>query len=92
MLRSSEVAERAIQRFDGDGRRGVVVRFGLFWGPDTASSAPDSRFGATIHVDDTGTALLAALTLPGGIYNATSDGQRVSNEKLKGASDWLPLF
>jgi nucleoside-diphosphate-sugar epimerase len=89
-LRSSEIAERAVQRFDGDGRRGVIVRFGLFWGPDTASAEPDERFGATIHVDDAATALVAAHSLPGGIYNATSDGQRVSNEKLKAASDWRP--
>ena len=91
-LRSSEVAEQAIQRFAGTGRRGVIVRFGLFWGPDAATTAPDDRFGATIHVDDAAAALLAALDLPSGIYNAVSDGHRVSNAKLKQASAWRPRY
>ena len=91
-LRSSEIAEKAVERFAERGGRGVVVRFGLFWGPDAASTSPDERFGATIHLDDTPTALSAALTLPSGVYNAVSDGQRISNEKLKQASDWRPRY
>jgi nucleoside-diphosphate-sugar epimerase len=91
-LRSSEVAEHAIQRFAASGHRGVIVRFGLFWGPDAATTEPDNRFGATIHVDDAAAALLAALDLPSGIYNAVSDGQRVSNAKLKQASAWRPRY
>ena len=91
-LRSSEIAEQAIQRFAATGRRGVIVRFGLFWGPDAATTEPDGRFGATIHVDDAAAALLAALELPSGIYNAVSDGQFVSNAKLKSASDWRPRY
>lgn len=91
-LRSSEVAEQAIQRFAANGRRGVIVRFGLFWGPDAATNEPNHRFGATIHVDDAAAALLSALDLPSGIYNAVSDGQRVSNAKLKQTSDWRPRY
>ena len=82
----------AVQRFDGDGRRGVIVRFGLFWGPDAATTSPDDRFGATIHLDDAASAMVAALTLPSGIYNAVSDGQRISNAKLKQASAWRPRY
>jgi nucleoside-diphosphate-sugar epimerase len=89
-LRSSEVAERAVQRFTSAGRTGVIVRFGLFWGPDAGTQTPDNRFGATIHVDDAASALLAGLKLPSGVYNAVSDGQRVSNAKLKAASEWRP--
>jgi nucleoside-diphosphate-sugar epimerase len=89
-LRSSEVAELAIKRFASEGGTGVIVRFGLFWGPDAATTAADERFGATIHVDDAASALLAGLRLPSGVYNAVSDGQRVSNAKLKAASDWRP--
>jgi len=89
-LRSSEIAEVAVKRFAAAGRRGVIVRFGLFWGPDAGSTEPNPRLGATIHVDDTAPALVAALDLPSGVYNATSDGQRVSNAKLKQASAWRP--
>lgn len=89
-LRSSELAEQAVVRFAQGGGRGVILRFGLLWGPDAATPAPDGRFGATIHVDDAAAALLAGLELPSGIYNAVSDGQRVSNAKLKQASNWRP--
>ena len=91
-LRSSEVAEKAVERFGESGGRGVIVRFGLFWGPDAATTSPDERFGATIHLDDAATAMVAALELPSGIYNAVSDGQRISNEKLKQASGWRPRY
>ncbi len=89
-LRSSEVAEKAVERFTGRGGRGVIVRFGLFWGPDAATTSPDDRFGATIHLDDAASAMVAAMVLPAGVYNAVSDGQRISNEKLKQASEWRP--
>jgi nucleoside-diphosphate-sugar epimerase len=91
-LRSSEIAEQAVQRFAEHGSRGVIVRFGLFWGPDTATTGPDGRFGATIHVDDAATAMLAALELPSGVYNAVSDGERISNARLKQASNWRPRY
>jgi hypothetical protein len=35
---------------------------------------------------------MAALELPSGVYNALSDGQRVSNAKLKQASGWRPRY
>jgi len=89
---SSEIAEGAVQRFGGDGRRGVILRFGLFWGPDAATTTPDDRFGATIHLDDAAAAMVAGLALPSGVYNATSDGQRISNEKLKRSSGWQPRY
>jgi nucleoside-diphosphate-sugar epimerase len=91
-LRSSEVAEKAVERFTEGGGRGVIVRFGLFWGPDAATTSPDERFGATIHLDDAASAMVEALTLPSGVYNAVSDGQRISNAKLKKASGWRPRY
>jgi nucleoside-diphosphate-sugar epimerase len=91
-LRSSEIAERAVQRFANRGGRGVILRFGLFWGPDAGTTTPNDRMGATIHVDDAASALLSGLGLASGIYNAVSDGQRVSNGKLKQASGWRPRY
>jgi nucleoside-diphosphate-sugar epimerase len=47
-------------------------------------------FGATLHVSDAGRALLAALTLPSGIYNVCRDGERVSAGRFAQAAGWQP--
>jgi nucleoside-diphosphate-sugar epimerase len=47
-------------------------------------------FGATLHVSDAGRALLAALSLPSGIYNVCRDGERVSTERFARAAGWHP--
>jgi nucleoside-diphosphate-sugar epimerase len=67
---------------------GVVLRFGLFYGPDARSTdealrtarlrsapvagRPDS-FLSSIHVEDAATAVVAALDAPGGVYNVVDD-------------------
>jgi hypothetical protein len=81
-----------VERFTDRGGRGVIIRFGLFWGPDAATTSPDERFGATIHLDDAASAMVEALMLPSGVYNAVSDGQRISNARLKQASGWRPRY
>ena len=43
-----------------------------------------------IREKDAGRALLAALDAPSGIYNVVRDGERVSNERFKRATGWLP--
>jgi nucleoside-diphosphate-sugar epimerase len=60
-------AERETARF-AETRRGVVLRFGLLDGPGTGSDFPAATFGSTLHVEDAGRALVAALALPSGIY------------------------
>jgi nucleoside-diphosphate-sugar epimerase len=90
---SALVAEREIERFSAEGRNGVVLRLGLLYGPTTGSDVPAERwapYGATLRIEDAGTALAVALDLPGGIYNVVGDGQRVSNQRLKDASGWRP--
>ena len=89
-LISALAAEEAAQRFTDEGRRGVVLRLGLLDGPGTGNDEPVVAFGASLHVADAAEALLAALTLPAGIYNACRDGERVSNEKLRRAAGWHP--
>jgi nucleoside-diphosphate-sugar epimerase len=81
-------AEESAQRFSAEGGAGVAMRFGLFYGP-SATSARDllrlARSGFVpfpgvrdaympfVHVDDLGTAVLAALTAPAGVYNVTDN-------------------
>jgi nucleoside-diphosphate-sugar epimerase len=90
ILRSALVAERETDRFARAGGRGVVLRFGLLDGPGTWFDQPMGDFGATLHVDDAGRALLSALRLPSGIYNVCRDGERVSAERFTRAAGWRP--
>jgi 2-alkyl-3-oxoalkanoate reductase len=89
-LRSALVAEREALRFAGAGRRGLVLRFGLIDGGGSRIERPNNVYGATLHADDAGSALVAALRLPSGVYNVSRDGERVSNDRFKRASGWRP--
>ena len=91
ILRSALVAEQQAARFAQAGRRGVVLRLGLLDGPGTGNQHPKPVLGATLHVADAGRALLAALTLPSGIYNVCRDGERVSNHRFVEATGWRRL-
>ena len=64
------------------------LRLGLLDGGGTGDYGPLAEFGATLHVSDAGRALLSALSLPSGIYNACRDGERVSNERFSRAAGW----
>jgi nucleoside-diphosphate-sugar epimerase len=91
--RSALAAERAVIRFAEAGRQGVVLRLGLLYGPGTGSDVPAERFagyGSTLRIEDAGSALAASLSIPSGIYNVASDGERISNRRLKEASGWRP--
>jgi 2-alkyl-3-oxoalkanoate reductase len=90
-LQSSLAAEREAARFAGAERRGVVLRLGSLDGPGTERETPDAPAGATLHVDDAGRALVAALAAPSGVYNVVRDGERVSNARFKQATGWRPL-
>jgi nucleoside-diphosphate-sugar epimerase len=91
--RSAVAAEREVERVSDAGRDGVILRLGLLYGPGTGSDAPAKRFatsGATLRIEDAGSALAASLTIPSGIYNVVSDGERISSRRLKEVSDWHP--
>jgi nucleoside-diphosphate-sugar epimerase len=90
ILLSALVAEHNALRFTGAGRRGVVLRLGLLDGPGTGHSEPVAAFGATLHVADAARALLAALALPGGIYNVCRDAERISNARISQIAGWRP--
>jgi nucleoside-diphosphate-sugar epimerase len=89
-LESSLAAEQQAARFAGAGRRGVVLRLGQLESLGTRRKTPDSRAGATLHVDDAGRALLAALAAPSGVFNVVRDDERVSNARFKQATGWRP--
>ena len=90
-LRSSLDAEAQAARFVAAGRRGVVVRLGLLDGPGTGHDAPGPSAYGTLHVEDAGAALLAALDAPSGVWNAVRDGGRVANARLREATGWRPV-
>ena len=91
-LRSVVDAEEEVRRFGEAGRRGIIMRLGLLWGPGTGNDQPVERYSATLHVEDAGSALRDALELPGGVYNVAGDGQRVANARFKAATGWQPRF
>jgi nucleoside-diphosphate-sugar epimerase len=89
-LESALAAERQAARFAGAGRRGVVLRLGQLDGLGTGHETPDPQADATLHVEDAGRALLAALEAPSGLYNVLRDNERVSNARFKQATGWHP--
>ncbi len=86
--RSTLDAEASTARFTSGGGAGVVLRFGFFYGPDGSFAEDMIRavrrgvaptighqddFVASIHHDDAGAAVVAALAVPAGIYNVVDD-------------------
>jgi nucleoside-diphosphate-sugar epimerase len=82
------VAEANAVRFTSEGGVGVVLRFGLFYGPGSEHTeqflaaarrhvgpvaGPNGAYQSSIHLEDAATAVVAALALPAGIYNVTDD-------------------
>lgn len=88
LLRPTLEGERFVARFGAEHGTGVVLRFGLFYGPENRStdeilSLAHARIGpipgaargfvSSIHVDDAATAVLSALDAPSGVYNVVDD-------------------
>jgi NAD dependent epimerase/dehydratase family enzyme len=86
--RSVADAESAADSFTRRGGIGVVVRFGMFYGADSdftrqivdsvrkgwaPSLGPPEGFISSLSHDDAATAVVAALDVPAGIYNAVDD-------------------
>ena len=78
--------------FTGPGRRGIVLRFGLLYGPGTGSDDPDDSFGSTLEIGDAARAIVAALDAPAGTYNVVADGEPVSNTLFRQTTGWAPSF
>lgn len=87
-LASARDAERETARFTARGGQGVVLRFGLFYGAEAASTratvalarrrlfpivGTGDQYVSSIHVDDAAAATVAALAVPAGVYNVVDD-------------------
>ncbi len=89
MAQSNLAAELSANRFIANGGRGIILRFGMFYGPGAKHSeeflalAQNWRIGvmmgdansyvSSIHVADGGRAVAAALAAPAGTYNVVDD-------------------
>jgi nucleoside-diphosphate-sugar epimerase len=89
VTRSALEAEANVARFTRDGRGGVVLRFAQFYGPGAIHSVETVRMAAkfgiaptigdphgyvsSIHRDDLGPAVVAALSAPAGRYNVSDN-------------------
>ncbi len=88
LLDSALDLEREIGRVTAAGGAGVVLRFGLFYGPTARST--DEHLGlarrglavttgdptgyiSSVHTDDAASAVVAGLDVPAGTYNAVDD-------------------
>jgi nucleoside-diphosphate-sugar epimerase len=89
-LRSALKAEAQLRRFTDAGRRGVALRLGSLYGPEAASAIPTDRYNVHLHTHDAGSALVAALSCPGGIYNVCDDTDPVSHDRFTEATGWRP--
>ena len=85
---SAMEAERQAQRFRESGGTSVVLRYALFYGPDSsytidtvawarkrvaATFGKREDFVSSIHLDDAASAVVAALKVPSGTYNVGDD-------------------
>ncbi|MBA2326262.1 MAG: DUF1731 domain-containing protein, partial [Actinobacteria bacterium] len=97
MLAPTVEGERIALRFGGEGRTSVVLRFGLFYGPDTRHTEESLRMArrrlstvagnkgaymTSVHTDDVATAVVGALDAPTGIYNVGDDDPLTRREYL----------
>lgn len=97
-LRSATVAESHAARVSAGGATGVVLRFAIFYGPDSESTlamirlarrrialgAGPDRSMSSITTDDAATAVVASLSAPAGLYNV-GDDEPVTGREFFGA-------
>jgi nucleoside-diphosphate-sugar epimerase len=88
ILRSALEGEKEAARFSASGGRGIVLRFGGFYGVESnmttdmismmkrrllVQPGPGSHFVSSIYIPDAGTAVMASLSLPAGTYNVVDE-------------------
>jgi nucleoside-diphosphate-sugar epimerase len=86
--RSIADAEKSAERFTGNGRSGIVLRFAFFYGPDARFSietirsvrrgraplpGPADAFISSASQDDAASAVVAAMDASAGVYNVVED-------------------
>jgi len=85
---SALAAEGEAARFAGHGGVGIALRFGVFYGPDSAHTieaieaarrglfpvpGPAGAYLSSVTTDDAASAVVAALGAPSGVYNVADD-------------------
>ncbi|SIS19116.1 NAD-dependent epimerase/dehydratase family protein [Williamsia sterculiae] len=93
----NHAAERSARRFTEAGMHGLVLRFGLFYGPGAAHSEQfvdlarrhvgftagrADSFQSSIYLPDATTAIVAALTAPSHLYNIVDDRPVTKRENV----------
>ncbi|UCZ60183.1 NAD-dependent epimerase/dehydratase family protein [Mycolicibacterium phocaicum] len=88
ITRGNHAAEASARRFAAAGGNASILRFGVFYGPHAAHSEQildmakwhigfvpgrSDTYLSSIHVADAASAVVAALTTPGGTYNIVDD-------------------
>lgn len=88
IFRAAGAAEAATARFAAEGGAGVVLRFAQFYAADAGHTVTMSRLArrrlspfigeaaaymSSIHAEDAGSAVVAALAAPSGTYNVADD-------------------
>jgi nucleoside-diphosphate-sugar epimerase len=69
---------------------GVVLRYGLLYGPGTSNNEPTGR--VPLHVEDAARAALLAITNgPPGVYNIADESALVSTDKARLHLTWKPV-
>jgi nucleoside-diphosphate-sugar epimerase len=105
-VRSAITAEYNTKKFTDAGGQGVVLRFALFYGPDShhtldairmAKAGWAAMFGtpegyvSSIHTDDAARAVVAALKAPAGVYNVADDEPVTKREFFAALADALGI-
>ena len=88
ILRSALDGEKEAARFSESGGRGIILRFGGFYGIESNQTTdmvsmmrrrlmvqpgPGSHYVSSIYIPDAGRAVLASLNVPAGIYNVVDE-------------------
>ncbi len=91
-----KTAEANVTRFSERGGRGVVLRFGRFYAPDSDQTralvqaarrgiagdiGPGSSYAPMIDADDVASAVVAALEAPAGVYDIVDDEPLARSEQ-----------
>lgn len=97
ILRSALDGEKEAARFSESGGRGIVLRFGGFYGPESGQTVdmismmrrrlfvqpgPGFHYISSIYIPDAGVAVRASLNVPSGIYNVTDENPLTFKEYL----------
>lgn len=91
------VAEDRVARFAATGALGVSLRFAQLYGPGGASAdlvqalrarkvplvGAGTNYVSSVHTDDAGAAVVAALAAPSGVYNVADDEPMRARERLE---------